>query len=877
MNTGPLISKFVIILGVLAFALANLFPVTETPFEDYVAAQVTAHHEDFEALAERVRARVQESQEQVAAEEGGIPQSFFIALRETAREERIDLTRFFPHLPLEASMINIDQRNATLLRVLLERSQPNLKLGLDLRGGVSLVFQVQEHEAADLDSASREEQMAKAVQIIRSRADGFGVADPVIRIVGDNRIEVQLPGLSLRENPDIVEEFRKPALLEFRLVHRTMRPGTTPPGEDPPGYVRMVMEDVDREGNFFEREYFVTVRPELTGRYITRATARQSHTGVGYEVHMEFDSDGARLFEEVTERIARENRGDNIGQLAIVLDNELYSAPTVQQRIGGGRAQITGRFTLREARELANVLNNPLELPLELMESSEVGPTLAADSITQSRNAMLYGAIAVIIFMLIYYLISGFLACITLGLNVVIILGVLSSLGATLTLPGIAGIVLTLGMAVDANILVFERIREEIRAGKKIALAIPTGFNKALSTILDANITTLLTAAVLIYFGSGPVKGFGVTLAIGIFTSIFGALVITRLFMDLLLKFNLLEKLKMLSFFSETSIDFLKYRKPMAILSLTVLVIGMVAVGMQRENVLGIDFLGGSEIVLEFDPNHRLTTTEIQDGLSELAAVTPVYQQPFATERESLRIQTLLTDEAEINALVALLVETFPETFPKGLAAEEGRTTIGATIGSEILRDAVIAIIISLIGILFYVAFRFEMGYGVGAVAAIVHDLLIVIGLFVLSGRQFSAPMVAGILMVVGYSLNDTIVVFDRIREELTLDPNSKLRKIINTSINRVLARTVVTSITTMLAAGSLFLFGGGVINDFSFTFLCGIIVGTFSSIFIASPVFYWWHKGDRRHVEERKDILPKYEWMATTAKKKDRGEESPA
>ncbi|MCC5790513.1 MAG: protein translocase subunit SecD [Opitutales bacterium] len=852
---GPLITKFIFIAATLGFAIAMLLPLRETPFEEFVQGHVTAHQEEWAELDQRVRERMQVDEDTHV--------SYFVALREIASEDRLDLTRFFPQHRVESTVRSIEQRNNIVLNFLLGQSQPNLNLGLDLRGGVSMVFEVPAREFEGMEREYREDQLSKAVEIIRSRADGLGVAEPLIRIIGDNRIEVQLPGLSLADNPDAIDELQKPARLEFRLVHRTQRPHTTEEGEEPSGYVPMIMEDFDDDGNLIEREYFVSALPEMTGSHVTRARAMQNEMGGGWRVTLDLDSEGERLFTNLTGRIAEQNRRDgNVGLLAIVLDEQLYSAPSVRDEITGGSAQITGQFSRREARELANVLNNPLDLPLQLMERNEVGPTLAEDSIRQGVNAMLYGAIAVITFMLIYYLASGLMACITLGLNVLIILGVLSSIEATLTLPGIAGIVLTLGMAVDANILVFERIREELRAGKKLSLAVPTGFNKALSTILDANITTLLTAGILIYFGSGPVQGFGITLAIGIFTSIFGALVITRFMMDLGLRSGLLTQLKMFSFFNQTNFDFHQYRKPAIGASLTILIVGLVAVGVNRSDVLGIDFLGGEEVVLEFNPEHRLTTTEIQNAAAPIGEVAPVYQSPLGQEREVLRLQV---GEGLADDLVALLQTEFPQTF--GESPEIGRSLIGAAVGREIMIDAMIAILVALVGILLYVALRFEMGYGAGAVAAVVHDLLIVIGVFVLFGKQFSAPMVAGILMVVGYSLNDSIVVFDRIREELGLDPNSSLKDIINKALNKVLARTVVTSITTLLASGSLFLFGGGIIEDFSFALLVGILVGTFSSIFVASPVFYWWHKGDRRHVEERRDILPKYDWMATSDK----------
>jgi len=397
-----------------------------------------------------------------------------------------------------------------------------------------------------------------------------------------------------------------------------------------------------------------------------------------------------------------------------------------------------------------------------------------------------------------------------------------------------------------------------LKLGKKLRTAVTTGFEKALSAIVDANITTLLTAGILIYFGSGPVKGFGVTLAIGVFTSMFGALIISRFLLELLVNSGFLKKLSMLSVLHDSKIDFLKYRKPAFAASWLIVALGIGVMLYKGDRIYGIDFAGGDELIIQFE--ERLATSDIEQIAAQqnLGEVLPVYQSMIGEERENLRLQTEFDRAGEV---FAALEEAFPEA---GLVVI-GENRIGPAVGKEIQRNAIIGIGVALIGILLYVALRFEMGYGVGAVVAVVHDLLMVIGIFVLSGRQLSAPMVAAILMVAGYSINDTIVAFDRIREELGLDPGASLKDIVNKSINRVLPRTIVTSITTLLATTSLYVFGGGVINDFSFTFIVGILTGTFSSIFIASPVFFWWHKGDRRHVEERKDVLPNYEWSSAT------------
>lgn len=847
---GSIVWKLLLTAVLAAWAVSNLFPLQETPFPDYIREAASDHQEEFNQLMDRA--------EQRASDDIGITE--FMALRDLVNSEEIDLHRFFPQLNLEESLRNIQRRNNLILNELLQRSQSSLQLGLDLRGGVSFTLAFAETEEARVTGPERELMLEKAIEIIRTRADGLGVSEPIIRPVGESRIEVQLPGVTTRDNPDITQELQRPALLEFRLVHRHVNHATITEDEVPPGYEILHIEREDiRTGDIERIPTVVTRIPEMTGEAVSRARVVTDEFG-RYRVTMDFTTEGGRRFAAITREIERENRpqqGD-IGRLAIVLDGELYSAPTVQRAITGGSAEISGQFSQREAFELANVLNNPLDVPLEIVEMYEVGPSLAEDSILSAQRAMIIGAVLVALFMLGYYLFAGAVACVTLGVNVVIILGVLASIGATLTLPGIAGIILTIGMAVDANILIFERIREELRMGKSLKTSLVGGYEKALSTIVDANVTTLLTASILIYFGTGPVKGFGITLAIGIFTSVFGALIISRLMLEFLINPGFIKKLPMASIFKDANIDFLQWRKPAFIASWAIIAVGMVAVVGKGDRVYGIDFVGGDEITLSFD--QRLSTLDIEQVAAdrELGEVIPIYRSPIGGVVEELRIQTRF--DMGDNVYRALL-----EEFPEAGLRLEGENRIGPTVGAEIRRNAMLAIGAALLVILLYVALRFEMGYGVGAVVAIVHDLLMTIGLFVLSGRQFTAPMVAGILMVVGYSINDTIVVFDRIREQLALDPQSKLKDVINGSINRVLQRSILTSATTLLATGALYVFGGGVVNDFAFIFIIGIITGTFSSIFIASPIFFWWHKGDRRHVEERTDVLPNYEWLASS------------
>lgn len=851
--TGRIIWKFLLSLVVLGWACLNLVPFQETPFDEYALAvsaeQLVEEPEtlsEFEGLIERARARV----------EAGETTSLYIALRRIAAEDNIDLTQYFPEIPL-VDISNLDTRNNVLLTELQRRAKPRLQPGLDLGGGVAFTFEVNEDDLSP-EAYERAEQLDKAISIMRDRVDAFGVAEPTILQKGDNRIEVQMPGLSLQANPDAAERLGAPALLELSTVHRTVRP----PQEAPIGYVEMTLETDDPEtGELYEVPYYVKRIPEMTGDSIARAYAAQNQVGA-FEVQIRFTSEGGRKFADLTERLAQENTPQSIGQLAIILDGKLHSAPTVRERIGGGSAVITGRFTQREALDLANVLNNPLEVGLDMVEMTEVSPTLAEDASAASRNAGVWGAMFVIAFMVFYYWMAGLVAVLSVGVTMLIVIGSLASVGATLSLPGVAALVLTIGMAVDGNILVFERIREELRDGKNPLNALTSGYDKVFSTIIDANVTTLITAMILYWLGSGPVKGFGLTLAVGIVASVFGALVVSRWMLEFLVHGLKAKRLLGLEIFRVKELPFLDYARRAFVGSWALVAVGLVAFVLHFDVAFGIDFRGGEEMTLAFDERISAEQVEQVAAANNLGSVNVTFEKPLGQDTEKMTVQT---EEERSQELLAALQAAYPGSE----LVNEGTEIIGAAVGKEVTRSAIVSVLVALLGILFYVAVRFEFGYGLGAIVATIHDILMTIGIYVALGEwfgigsgQFTAPMIASILMVVGYSINDSIVVFDRVREELTLNPGTTLRNIVHTAISRVLSRTILTSLTTLLATFMLFLFGAGVVVDFALVFLIGIFTGTFSSVFIASPVFFHYHKGSRQHVEER-HILPSYDWQA--------------
>jgi SecD/SecF fusion protein len=839
--------KLVLSVAIAVWAISELIPLHQTPFPIYARAHVTARGAEFSSLLDEAAAR----------HKADPSVSEYVALRNIAKERRIDLSKYFPDIPLESSLTNIEKRNDILLTELLRRSKSHLHPGLDLAGGVQVTLEVDPKAALTDPDFVQQNKLQKAIDIISNRINGLGVSEPLIRPIGTNRIEIELPDINTRDNPDIVNEVKAPARLEFRRVHPSLSPANTPPGEVPPGYELMTSEQ-ERKGGLPAEELFIKRIPEATGEIMSKSYPRNNSYGQPY-IELQFTPEGRKQFAAMTKAISDEGkRTGTLGRMAIVLDGRLYEAPTVKEEIDGPSAVIEGSFTDREAIEISQVLNNPLDLPLVVKQQNEVGPTLAADAISSGVKASVIGAILVAGFMITYYTIGGVIAVLTLAINIMIILGVMASFGATMTLPGLAGIVLTIGMAVDANILIFERMREELAVGKTLKSALVAGYDKAFTTIVDAHVTQLAICAIMIWLGTGPIRGFGLTLAIGVFSTMFSVLVTSHLIMEWLIEKDIVKKMPMLHFLHTERFDFVKYGLPSFIVSWTIVLLGLGVVFYKGHNIFGIDFAGGDQVTLAF--NQRLEPAQIRTVADTLhmGEVNPSYVTAVGGGKETLNIETPFNESGK-------LVSALETAYPKAGLEKIGEDHIGPSIGSEIEWNALKAVAWSMVVILIYVAFRFEIGFGVGAVVASVHDILMTIGIFVLFNHKFSAPMVAAILSIAGYSINDTIVVFDRIREELKVNPTMKLRDVINLAINRVFSRSMMTSFTAFLAALSLFVFGTGVMKDLSFTFIVGIITGTFSSIFIASPVFFWWHKGDRKHVEAHADVAPKYEWTGSS------------
>ncbi len=740
-----------------------------------------------------------------------------------------DITRYFPFVNTKVEAMP----TRAILNRIQQESAGKIKLGLDLQGGTEFLVSMDTNRLSS--SADRSHALEQAVEVLRRRVDKFGVAEPVIEPVGDNQIQIQLPGLSESDKENAKKQLQKAAFLEFRLVHPDSKQ-LVGQGIGMPGYEILKEQRVDSAtGQKDLIPYMVKKKAErgLTGKNVKSAMVSRDPMTGNPEINFTLDADGAKAFADVT----RENVGK---QLAIVLDGELVSAPVINGEIPQGRGVIQGHFSIKEAFMLATSLENPLEAPVVLQQERGVDPTLGRDSIASGIRACVIGTLAVSGFMASYYLLAGIVANIALILNIIILFGVMCSVGTTLTLPGIAGIVLTIGMAVDANVLIFERIREESGKGKSLRGAIEAGYNRAFGTIFDSHVTTLISSVILIYMGTGSIKGFGVSLTIGVAASLFTALVVTRLIFDVLLNKELLKSLPMMHIIRATKLRFMSLAKPAFIISWTLIVIGLsYGIFVRGHNLLGVEFAGGDNIILSF--SKKVEVDKLRASLSAAGINDPKiqYGKDIVGGTETLEITARFgAGDQAVSALV--------KDFPDAKFSPRGIKKVGPTIGAEIRKTAISASLLSLFGILIYVAFRYEFSFSVGAVLAVIHDVLMTIGCYCLSGREFDAAMVAAVLTIIGFSINDTIVIFDRIREDLKLGIRGSFRELIDQALNQTLSRTLITSGTVFLATLSLYIFGGGAVNNFAFTFLVGIITGTYSSIYIASALVLWWHKGER-------------------------------
>jgi len=686
----------------------------------------------------------------------------------------------------------------------------------------------------------------QAVEVIRKRVDYFGGGEPIISPVGNDRILVQIPGLSTEKIQEAREQLSRVAKLEFRLVYPDngdkLRAIDTGKDVIPPEY-RIETYKHAKQGDEppVEERLLVKKKADLGGNHVSRASAGFGNEG--WEVNLSFDGEGTKKFGEIT--AANVNH-----RFAIVLDNVIQSAPNIREPIYGGSARISGSFSEQEARGLASVLENPLQTPVSIEEERSVSPTLGLDSIRASIMAGLMGLAITMVCVLVYYRLPGLVANLALIVNLVLLIGALTMFRFVLTLPGIAGIILTIGLSVDASVLIYERLREEMALGKSLKVALETAYEKAFSSIFDANVTTLITAAILFWKATGPVKGFAISLTLGILASLFTALIVGRNALGWLVDAGKVKKISMLHLISSQNINFLGKGFLACMCSLALILAGATSFYIRGEKNFGVDFRGGDLITLSSLAN--IDVGQVRETLKPLGFADASIQESSQSGKNYITIRTPLNTSDKIEKQVV-------QAMPRANFKVERSERVGALVGGELAESSLVALALGIIGVLIFVTFRFELSFAVGAIVALFHDVIITVGVFSLLGRELTLTMVGAVLTIAGYSINDTIVVYDRIREGFASGRRGSIEEIMNSSINQTLSRTILTSTVTLIPILCLFFFGGAVLRDFSLAIIVGVVVGTYSSIFIASPIVLWWTRARGESTSTlRKEITQK-------------------
>ncbi|MCX8041633.1 MAG: protein translocase subunit SecD [Thermodesulfobacteriaceae bacterium] len=712
----------------------------------------------------------------------------------------------------------------------------------------------------------------QVLEVIRNRVDQFGVAEPIITKQGTDKIVVQLPGL--RDSERAINIIGQTAQLEFRLVDEEVmkkvdfqslvdsfildkKISPEAPLQDwrnllkaylPENSEFYFLVEKDREtGKIYKRPIILKKQVLLTGDYLKNAQVRINPDFNEPYVWLQFNTRGAKIFEAITEQYVGH-------RLAIVLDEVVRSAPVIREKISGGEAQITGSFTMEEAQDLALVLRaGALPSPVKILQNITIGPSLGMDSIQKGLVAGLIGASLVIVFTSIYYKVSGVVAVIALILNIYFLLALLSAFQATLTLPGIAGIILSIGMGVDSNVLIFERIREELKMGRSSFSAIFQGYSKAFWTIFDAHITVLITSLILFVFGTGPIRGFAVTLSISIIVNLFTAIFVTKIFYEYLYEKGQPFQISFFTLLREKLFNFMKYQKFLLTLSALFCAIGIgggVGAFLGKAN-LGIDFTGGTLLYLRSEAPvslDKIRTVLIEEKVKD-------FTLQDVKEENMVLLKVKFSQESpseEAKRILSILSTKYPEYKFSVLANEE----IGSVISKELKNKAILAILGALVGIILYLTFRFNLYFGLAAGIATFHDVLFVLAIFYLLGKEINLLFITALLIIAGYSLTDTVVIFDRIRENILNKEFENFDHLINVSISEVFSRTIITTLTTLFGSLSILIFGGIVLRDFALALTIGFLVGTYSSIFVASPILKLLHRGKIPKLTPREHLL---------------------
>ena len=737
-----------------------------------------------------------------------------------------------------------------------------LKGGIDIIGGSSFSLRIQEREGDDgAKMPVTKEQVEQAILVIEKRLNAMGTKEPLIARQGTDGILVQMPGVEPEESANIRTTLEKVAKLELREVsRRSEEPGpdgkslaqrVQEGGEIVPGYRAYTLKGKDEDGNEYKRPILLNRRMALGGSDIANAVPSPQQADA---VAITLNGGGTDKMIALTK-----NMQPGQDRIAIVLDGEVISAPVVNQVPLGKQFIIEGLREPGEVQSLANSLMNPLENPLVVAEMRNISPTLGAAVVEQGIKAGLLSLLVTFFVVFIYYRTSGFIANIGLVVNTIILFGIMAMFGFTFTLPGIAGMVLTIGMAVDANVLIYERLREEIAVGKSLKNAIEASYDRAFSAIFDSHVTSLITAIALFLLGSGTIKGFAVTLTIGVTASLFSAILVTRVIFRWGIDLGWFKKLTFLNLIKSSNYDFMGKRKVCILFAVATIAASIAAFAIRGERALGVDFTGGTRILFQLGKDTAVTQAETQKVID---TIRPQLSKEAYPQIESnpttgalLTVRCATKDAALITGKLREAIPALGEKKPgsAAFAIDASQEEVSALIGGSFLTQSLVAIIAGFVLIVAYMTMRFEFSFALGGFIAIFHDVIICVGIVVMMGGELSLIHVGAVLTIAGYSISDTIVVFDRVREMLLIRTDS-VEKVMNEAINATLSRTLLTSGATLLSVLILSIMGGTALRDFGFIIFIGIIIGTFSSIFIASPVVLWWSNRGGRSIRE--DVL---------------------
>lgn len=723
-----------------------------------------------------------------------------------------------------------------------------MKLGIDLQGGSEFVVQLQ--KGADSEGNVKEvtaDSIQQAISILEKRLNADANKDLLLQPQGSDKILIQMPGVSESEIAGVRQKIEQVAKLEFRMVHpnSSSELSRTENGGVVVGYVKMPVKDPKGEGG--DQFMLVKNRADVDGTHVTQAFA--TYDAKGWIILCKFDSVGSKQFGELT--------GANIGQrLAVVVDGVVVSAPQINDAIFGN-CEISGTFTEESARALATALENPLENPMNILSESTVSSAYGASSIQQGKWIGVVGLLITTCFMLFIYRAAGLVAIVGLVINLVILFGAMALFQFTMTMPGIAGIVLTIGMAVDANVLIYERLREEMAGGRTFSSALNAAYDKAFSAIADSNITTLISAVILYMISGGLVKGFAVTLVIGLISSMIGALVVTRVVFMWVVEKGWLTTVKSRQIIPNTVWDILSKAPTFIIASLVVTAISFATLAIKGKASLGIDFRGGALVHVELQDGKKVSEADLLAATKDLKLADGKDIGTVYAQEKTSQFGQVWGVRCEFDAgpvVEKAILTKLGKDAVKGTRVER----VGSVIGSEMAKTSLIALIVALLAIFVYLMFRFEYAFALGAIVALFHDVLMVPGLCVLFGQELSVIHVGALLTIAGYSINDTIVVFDRIREVIQSGRKESMRTLMNEAICKTLSRTLLTGPTALAPMVALLFMGNPAMIEFALPIVIGVLLGTYSSIFIASPLVLWYAERSGTSIEQ--EVLEAHE-----------------